>query len=130
MTSEAKSLAANRSMLNDESFVCEAEVGYPRAESIILQSNRNGDFKKLTVANSKIQSDTDNCRTNKTLTVKGLTFDASWNNTKLRCAVEDDEGTVIETDLKEFTIQLVSGNCIVLFPILVIFFKHASNLCL
>ena len=113
MTSEPSSLTENKQMLYAESFVCEAEVGYPRAGSIILQTNRNhGNFEKLSTANSDSQTSVDNCRTNKTLIVKGLTFDASWNNTQVRCAVEDDEGTVTETDSKEFTINLVPGNCI------------------
>ena len=113
MISEPKTLVEDKLMLNEEKFVCEATVGYPRAGSIILQTNRgNGNFEKLLEGNSEIQPATDNCGTNKTLTVKGLTFDAAWNNTQVRCAVEDDEGIIIETDSKTFTIQLLPGNFI------------------
>lgn len=104
-----KKLVENTLMLNEESFTCVADVGYPsgRAQTV-LQANRFGVFENFYLGNTDRQKRTDNCVINETLVVKLVKFDTSWNNTRFRCAVEDGEGNVLDYS-EENTIQLLSG---------------------
>lgn len=123
-------LVKNTQMLNEENFVCEAEVGYPTAGSIILQTNRNGDFEKMSMTSVSRQSSSDNCRVNDTLTAKVFLHDSSWNDTQLRCAIEDNTGAVLEFDDFEFTIRLMPGNLNRDISAYISFFEKLLSSCL
>ena len=92
-----------------ESFKCQGETGYPAMGSIILQTNKMGTFEEFTLGNADRTSKTCTCSTNETLTVKSVTFDKSWNNTQLRCAIKTSDGTASGLVSEEFTVILLSG---------------------
>ena len=107
--SKPKTLEENKSTLDDESFQCQGETGYPTTGSIILQTNKMGTFEEFTLGKTKRASNMGSCSTNETLTVKSVEFDTSWNNTQLRCAIKKSDGTTLDLVSEEFTVMLIPG---------------------
>ena len=101
-------------MLSDERLTCEGNIGYPHPVGrLLFQADSRlvaGIFDELTITSSMLnqRNTTKDCQTIATYEVGLLFFDMGWNNTKIRCAVEDQEGT-IELVSEEFTIQLLEG---------------------
>ena len=102
-------LVENMSTSYDESFICQGETGYPAMGSIILQTNKMGTFEEFTLGNAGRTSNTENCSTEETLTVISVKFDKSWNNTQLRCAIKNTNGTASNLVSEEFTVILLPG---------------------
>ena len=105
---------ANTHMLSDERLTCEGNIGYPHPVGRLLFQADSGPvagiFDELTFTSSMLNKSntTEDCQTIATYEVELLYFDMDWNNTKLRCAIEEQDGT-IELVSEEFTIQLLEG---------------------
>ena len=96
-------------MLYQEYFQCDAMVGYPALGSVVMQTNTNGNFETFSLGTSEVTSTSEDCSMTETLTIKAVTFDASWNNTQLRCAFIDNNGQTTQFVSQEYTIQLLPG---------------------
>ena len=107
-----KKLVVNVATLYLEYFQCDAMVGYPASGSAVMQTNKNGTFETFSLGTTEPSSTSENCSTTKTLTIKAVTFDASWNNTQLRCAIEDNDGQITDFVSEEYTVQLLPGKTI------------------
>ena len=108
-TSVPMALIENMEMTEDESFSCESELGYPAAGSLILQTNKTGQFERYDFDGAnKTRSDGD-CSVIETITVKLFAFDMSWRNSQLRCVIMGDEGHVTDYVSEELAIQLIPG---------------------
>lgn len=108
-TSVPMALIENMEMTEDESFRCESELGYPAAGSLILQTNKTGQFERYDFDGAnKTRSDGD-CSVIETITVKLFAFDMSWRNSQLRCVIMGDEGHVTDYVSEELAIQLIPG---------------------
>ena len=107
-----QSLVVGTSTRYEEYFQCEAMVGYPASGSVVLQTNKDGNFETFLLGTSEPSSTTEDCRINEMLTIKAVTFDASWNNTQLRCALKDNDGQTTEFASEEYTVQLLPGKTI------------------
>ena len=100
-------------MLSNERFTCEGNIGYPHPVGrLLFQSDRivSGIFDEFTITSSMLNQSntTKECQTIATYEVGLLYFDMGWNNTKIRCATEDQDGT-IELVSGEFTVQLLES---------------------
>ena len=104
-----KTLVVDTATRDDETFQCEAIVGYPTPGSTVLQTNKNGNFETVSLGTSELSSTSEDCSITKTLTIKAVTFDASWNNTQLRCSIEDNDGQITGVVSEDYTIRLLPG---------------------
>ena len=107
-----KTLVVDTAIRYDEHFQCEAMVGYPAPGSTVLQTNKNGNFETFALGTSELSSISEDCSITETLTIKAVTFDASWNNTQLRCAIEDNDGQITGVVSEEYTVRLLPGKTI------------------
>ena len=105
-----KTLVENTQLLEVEMFTCEADLGYPSSNLLILQSNKDGTYEtyddEFGVGRTFLN---ENCSVFETVTVNHYAFDSSWNNTKLRCAITDVNGTITTYASDEITILLIPG---------------------
>ena len=103
-------LVENIPLLEAEKFTCEADLGYPSSNLLILHSNKDGTYEtyddEFGVGRTFLN---ENCSVFETVTINHYTFDSSWNNTQLRCAIAYDNGTVTAYISDEITIQLIPG---------------------
>ena len=104
-----KTLVVDTDTQYAEHFQCEAMVGYPAPGSTVLQTNKNGNFETFALGTSELSSISEDCSITETLTIKAVTFDASWNNTQLRCSLEDNEGQSTGVVSEDYTIRLLPG---------------------
>ena len=107
-----KKLVVNVAILYLEYFQCDAMVGYTALGSVVMQTNTNGIFETFTFGTSEVSSTSEDCSITETLTIKAVTFDASWNNTQLRCAIENNDGQITGVVSEEYTIRLLPGKTI------------------
>ena len=84
-------------------------MGSPSTGNLVIQANKNGDFETYDnvfgVERTFLKVDCTNIHAVK---VSHYTFDSSWNNTKLRCALTDAMGHTF-VSVEEVTIQLIPG---------------------
>ena len=103
-------------MREDESFTCEADLGYPSAGRLTLQSNKDGEYVSYDdvfgVDKTRIEEE---CSVLENTTVRYFVFNSSWNNTQLRCVIEDENGTATNYVSEEITIQLIPGKVVYAF---------------
>ena len=100
-------------MLSDERLTCEGNIGYPQPVGrLLFQRDRivSGIFDEFTITSSMLnqRNTTKDCQTIATNEVGLLYFDMGWNNSKIRCAIEDQDGTIGLVS-EEFTIQLLES---------------------
>ena len=96
-------------MLSSESFTCEGGVGYPEpVGALFLQTDKTGTYEIVTDETTKRTSVQKNCSIIETFAVELVFFDASWNNTKVRCAFEESGGGIGMVS-EEITIRLLPG---------------------
>ena len=97
-------------MLQDESLSCETDLGYPSTNTLILQSNKDGEYVTVDdVFGLDKTRNEEECNVTEIVTVKSFSFDDSWNNTKLRCVIAYENGTLTTYISEAITIQLISG---------------------
>ena len=107
-------LVANTNMLSDERLTCEGNIGYPHPVGRLLFQVDSGPvagiFDEFTITSSILNQSntTKDCQTIATYEVGLLYFDLGWNNTKIRCAIEDQDGN-IKLVSEEFTMQLLES---------------------
>ena len=112
LSATPKTLVAGEVTRYLEFFQCDAMVGYPASGSAVVQTNKNSNFETFSLGTNESSSTSENCSTTETLIIKSVTFDASWNNTQLRCAIKDNDGQITEFVSEEYTVQLLPGKTI------------------
>ena len=85
-------------------------MGYPSTNTLVIQTNKDGKFETYDevfgVERTFLER---NCTNIHTVKVSHYTFDKSWNNTNLRCAIANSSGDLTSYVSEEITIQLIPG---------------------